>query len=126
VKRAWLEAPEEAQARDVLPDLVVIWADISTQESSCVVSERLPGLSVSVPDHNVSGRSGNHVGHGWFAAQSPDINDIPNSFVINKVNTDGGSIRDLVPTVFNTMGARPLERFESQSLLWQVETASDS
>ena len=126
VIRAWLEAPEEAQARDVLPDLVVIWADRSTQESSFVVSERLPGFELRVPGRNISGRSGNHVGHGWFAAQSPEINDIPNFFVTNKVHIDGCSIRDLVPTVFNTMGARPLERFESQSLLWQLEAASDS
>ena len=117
VIRAWLEAPEDAPARDVLPDLVVIWGDKPTRETRCVESDRLPGFAVRVPDHNISGRSGNHVGCGWFVAQGPDL--------IHKGKIDGYSIRDLAPAVFNTMGATPLKYFESQVSLWQQEVADD-
>jgi len=126
VVRAWLEAPGDAPARDVLPDLVVIWADSSTQQSRCIVSDRLPGFEVAVPRHNISGRSGNHAGYGWFVAQGPEPNNIANSAVINKGRIDDCSIRDLAPAVFSTIGATPLDQFERHGLLWQLEAASDS
>ena len=71
VIRAWLEAPEDAPARDVLPDLVVVWGDRPARECRCVVSDRLPGLAIRVPDHNISGRSGNHAGHDYRVHQEP-------------------------------------------------------
>ena len=117
VIHAWLEAPDDAPSKDVLPDLVVVWGDRSTQESRCVESDRLSDFSIRVPDYNISGRSGNHVGCGWFVAQGPGL--------INNEQVDGYSIRDLAPAVFNTIGATPLEHFESRASLWQLETASD-
>jgi predicted AlkP superfamily phosphohydrolase/phosphomutase len=113
VIRAWLEAPEDAPARDELPDLVVVWGDMPTRESRCVKSDHLPDFAVMVPDHNISGRSGNHVGCGWFVAQCPDL--------INDGQIDGYSIRDIAPAVFNLLGTTPLEHFESQVSLWQLE-----
>lgn len=126
VIRAWSDAPDDARARDVLPDLVVIWADRSTQESRCVVSDQLPDFEVRVPDKNISGRSGNHVGYGWFVTQSPDVKNTPHSVVINKGRIDNCSIRDLAPAVLNTIGAVPLDQFECQGLLWQLEALIDS
>lgn len=117
VIRAWLEAPEDAPARDVLPDLVVVWGDMPTRESRCVESDQLTDFAVMVPDYNISGRSGNHVGGGWFVAQCPDL--------IDDGKIDGYSIRDVAPAVFNTLGATPLEHFESQVSLWQLEVVDD-
>jgi predicted AlkP superfamily phosphohydrolase/phosphomutase len=117
VIRAWLEAPEDAPARDVLPDLVVVWGDMPSRESRCVVSDHLTDFAVMVPDYNISGRSGNHVGYGWFVAQCPNL--------IDDGQIDGNSIRDIAPAVFNTLGATPLEHFESQISLWQLEVVDD-
>ena len=125
VIRAWLEAPADAPARDVLPDLVVIWNNCSTGESSCIVSDRLPGFAIRVPNHNVSGRSGNHVGRGWFVVHGPGLVSGTSSDLDTKRQADCGSIRDLAPTVFNTLGATPLAQLEGQTLLWRLAGADD-
>ena len=117
VIRAWLEAPQDAPARDVLPDLVVVWADSSTQQSHCIVSDLLPGFAIQTPDYNLSGRSGNHVGCGWFVAQEGDLS---NDGKIGDRQIDGYTIRDLAPAIFDTMGATPLAHLEGRASLWQV------
>jgi predicted AlkP superfamily phosphohydrolase/phosphomutase len=117
VIRAWLEAPEDARARNVLPDLVVIWGDLSTRDSRCIKSDRLPGFEVQVPHHNISGRSGNHSGYGWFVAQGQNL--------INRGQMDDFSIRDLAPAVIKIMGALPFEHFKRDVLMWQQEITND-
>lgn len=125
VIRAWLQAPADAPARDVLPDLVVVWGEGSTAESSCIVSDRLPGFAVHVPEYNISGRSGNHVGRGWFVVHGAKLISNTSSDFNTKESTDYGSIRDLAPTLFNTIGARPLSQFEGKDSLWQMESTDD-
>ena len=94
---------------------MVVWADCTTQQSHCIVSHLLPDFAVKVPDYNLSGRSGNHVGCGWFVAQRGELGDgLSNSRQINNC-----SIRDLVPAIFDTMGATPLAHFEGRASLWQ-------
>jgi hypothetical protein len=125
VIRAWLKAPADAPARDVLPDLVVVWGDCSTAESNCIVSDRLPGFAVHVPKHNVSGRSGNHVGRGWFVVHGVGLASYISSDFNTIESADYGNIRDLAPTLFKTIGARPLSQFEGKDSLWQMESTDD-
>jgi hypothetical protein len=40
-------------------------------------------------------------------------------------SADCGSIRDLAPTLFKTIGAQPLPQFEGKDSLWQLERADD-
>jgi predicted AlkP superfamily phosphohydrolase/phosphomutase len=116
VIRAWLEAPEDASARDVLPDLVVVWADSSTQQCRRIVSDLLSDFNIEVPVFNLSGRSGNHVGRGWFVAQVDSMGDR----LSKRGHIEGYSIRDLAPAVFDVMGAMPLTHFKTQPSLWRV------
>ncbi len=125
VIRAWQQAPADAPARDVLPDLVVVWADCSTAESSCIVSELLPGFAVHVPEYNISGRSGNHVGRGWFVVDGLRPASNTSSDFTTMDSADYGSIRDLAPTLFKTIGARPLSQFEGKDSLWRMENTDD-
>lgn len=110
VVRAWLEAPDSAQARDLLPDLVVVWGERSTRHCRRIASRQFPEFTLEVPPRIPSGRSGNHVGDGWFVAQGQNL--------ITAGEVCGYSIRDFAPSVFNTLGATPLQDFESQVLMW--------
>jgi predicted AlkP superfamily phosphohydrolase/phosphomutase len=125
VIRAWQQAPTDAAARDVLPDLVVLWGENPATESKCIVSDRLPGFAVKVPENNMSGRSGNHVGRGWFVVHGPGL--VSSAFAEHSPedSTDCGSIRDLAPTLFKTIGAQPLPQFEGKDTLWQLERVDD-
>lgn len=125
VIRARLQAPADAPARDMLPDLVVVWDDGSTGESTCIISDLLPGFAVHVPEHNISGRSGNHAGRGWFVAHGAGLVKGTLSDPGTLESADCGTIRDLAPSLFKTMGARPLPQFEGNSSLWQPEHSDD-
>ncbi|MEE4249347.1 MAG: hypothetical protein V2I38_02055, partial [Alcanivoracaceae bacterium] len=121
VIRAWQQAPADAPARGVLPDLVVVWGDSSTAESSCIVSDLLPGFAVHVPRYNISGRSGNHAGRGWFVVHGPGVIAGTSADFSTMESAEYGSIRDLAPTLYKTIGARPLSQFEGKNMLWQGE-----
>lgn len=118
VVRAWSDAPETAAARDVLPDLVVIWGELPAGQCRRVLSDRLPDFAFTVPEYNASGRSGNHTDHGWFIADGPDL--------VSRGRIDGYTVRDLAPSVFNAMGIKPPEYFESHVSIWQREKAGDN
>jgi predicted AlkP superfamily phosphohydrolase/phosphomutase len=126
VIRAWQEAPADAPARDVLPDLVVIWNNCSTAECRCIVSGRLPGFAMPVPDHNSSGRSGNHAGEGWFVVHGPGLVHGTHSAPDTTGQTGLGTIRDLAPTIFKTLGATPPAHMKGHALLWQLAAADDN
>lgn len=87
----------EAPARRYLPDLQVRWAEMPIRESRGVRSERYgevvwgPGLRLT------SGRSGNHVDQGWFAAAGPGIRS-------GECERPYETI-DIIPTVFEWLGA---------------------
>ena len=90
-------APHDAPYREVLPDLVVVWGDISTTQSAGVRSAmhgemRLHG---KLP----SGRSGNHSDSGWFVATGGGIPPA--------TRADGHHVIDLVPTVLQWLGTEP-------------------
>lgn len=117
VIRAWSQAPEYTPERDVLPDLVVVWGDTLARETRSVISDRLPGFKFKVPDKNASGRSGNHIGRGWFAANGPNLTE--------HTQLEGYTIRDLAPTVFKAMAAFPSESLKGQGLPLISEAVND-
>jgi predicted AlkP superfamily phosphohydrolase/phosphomutase len=119
---AWKQALHDAPARDVLPDLVVVWSDIAASRCRRLLSDQLPGFDFKVPQYNVSGRSGNHAGYGWFVADGPGL--------VSKGPLQGHTIRDLAPSVFHALGATLPTWFESRNSIWRygktAESADDS
>jgi predicted AlkP superfamily phosphohydrolase/phosphomutase len=94
--RAWLEAPRGADHRELLPDLVIPWSGPRAGSFAELTSDALPSLRYRVPTRLPSGRSGNHVGRGWFVAAGPGIS--PGRRI------DGHDILDLAPTVEKWLG----------------------
>lgn len=98
----------DAPCRSVLPDLVVSWSDLSAFESTGVRS----------PDHGEvrwergarfpSGRSGNHLGQGWYVAVGDGIEPGRSETIHDTV--------DLLPTVYSWIGAETPSQFEGQPI----------
>lgn len=107
VERAWQNAPVDAAARDVLPDLLIHWSDLTLSDVAELRCHSLPQFRFEVPDKAVSGRSGNHVGRGWFIATGPGI--YPGE-------RHGYNIRDLAPTVFSLLDEPALPGFSGRSI----------
>lgn len=100
-------APAGAACRDVLPDLVVTWRGVSAIQSRGLISEKFGEIrweTGKLP----SGRAGNHWANGWFVAAGQGIT--PASRV------EGHRTIDLVPTVFNWLGAGPDETFQGEPI----------
>ncbi|MBI4229123.1 MAG: alkaline phosphatase family protein [Deltaproteobacteria bacterium] len=101
-------APLDAPHRDVLPDLVVKWGNISANESSGIRSDKYGEINWNNVGKLPSGRSGNHLDIGWFVAVGDGI---PRATRI-----DDYPILDLVPTVFKWLGAEPREDFQGKPI----------
>ena len=82
--------------RDLLPDLVVLWADRPAAEHRAVRSDGLGTIPWPTPGRNPDGRAGNHRGEGFLIATGAGLEE----------NADAGSadIRDLAPTVCALLG----------------------
>jgi predicted AlkP superfamily phosphohydrolase/phosphomutase len=100
-------APEEAPARDRLPDIVVEWSDVSPIESPGIASERYGEIRWSPPDRLPSGRAGNHRSRGWFIAAGDGMENC---------RVEGYSILDLVPTVCRWLGTDVGERLQGRAI----------
>ncbi len=99
----------DAPRRNVLPDLVVLWAkDHGAAESSGVVSDEFGEIRWERGKNFSSGRSGNHTHHGWYVALGPDIEPGESPTVHDT--------RDLMPTVFQWMGASPPDFFQGKPI----------
>lgn len=107
VTRPWQEAPA-AEQRDLLPDLLVGWAGPCATRVRRVGSTLLQGWSWPVPPRLPSGRSGNHLGHGWLIAAGPDV--VPGAA------STGHDILDLVPTAAARLGLAPDPAWEGRPL----------
>jgi predicted AlkP superfamily phosphohydrolase/phosphomutase len=94
VERAWQLAAETAAARDLLPDILIEWGDLQLGTTTTLVCTELPDFRFDVPPRTISGRSGNHVGRGWFVATGSSI---------RKSELRGFGIRDLAPTVYSLL-----------------------
>ncbi|HET8691293.1 MAG TPA: alkaline phosphatase family protein [Steroidobacteraceae bacterium] len=99
---AFADAPGDAPCRHLLPDLVVPWSGPRAGSFAELTSDALPSLRYRVPARLPSGRSGNHLGRGWFVARGPGI--------AAKRRVAGHDIRDLAPTVEGWLGIEPRDR----------------
>jgi predicted AlkP superfamily phosphohydrolase/phosphomutase len=82
--------------RDLLPDLVVLWADSPAVQHRAIRSADLGTILWPTPGRSPDGRAGNHRGEGFLIAAGPGVHE----------NTAVGSadIRDLAPTVCALLG----------------------
>jgi len=94
----------DAPRRDVLPDLIAHWEDLSAIDSPGMSSPGYGEIRWDRPTRLPSGRSGNHTDRGWFVASGPGIP----SRVITDARADAVN---LAPTVFEWMGLPRPERF---------------
>ena len=101
-------APLNAPYVEVLPDLVVKWSNISAIESSGLRSDKYGEIHWNNVGKLPTGRSGNHLDNGWFVAVGDGIP--PAS------RTEGHHIVDLVPTLFQWLGAEPREDFQGKPI----------
>jgi predicted AlkP superfamily phosphohydrolase/phosphomutase len=85
--------------RDVLPDLVVQWADGPASRHRAIRSDGLGTIRWPTPGRNPDGRAGNHRGEGFLLAAGAGFHE----------NADAGNadIRDLAPTVCALLGVPP-------------------
>jgi predicted AlkP superfamily phosphohydrolase/phosphomutase len=107
VARPWRDAAG-AYERDLLPDLLVTWAEPRAGEVRKVVSSTLPGWHYDVPPHLPSGRSGNHSGRGWMIAVGPGVDA--------STHSSGHDILDMAPTVAARLGLTPDPAWEGRPI----------
>jgi predicted AlkP superfamily phosphohydrolase/phosphomutase len=92
-----------------LPDLIVRWSSIPSINQRTIVSNRYPHFSISMPEWNLDGRSGNHGPEGFLLAIGSGF--LPNSQI------EDGDILDLAPTIFALLGAPKPIQMVGKSLL---------
>jgi predicted AlkP superfamily phosphohydrolase/phosphomutase len=94
--------------RRYLPDLLLNWNPIKASDT---VGLRLNGHEIArwpLGQRFVSGRSGNHVTEGWFAAIGPGLSHCSDSTLHD--------IDGIVPTVYRWLGLEPPARFVGKAL----------
>lgn len=111
--RAYAEAPSGAAHRALLPDLVVPWNGPRAGSFAELTSDALPALRYRVPARLPSGRSGNHVGRGWFIAAGPGI--------ARGRRIEGHDIVDLAPTVSGWLGIDPVPALKGRRIPVETE-----
>jgi predicted AlkP superfamily phosphohydrolase/phosphomutase len=93
------EAYPEGASADLLPDLIVVWADRPVSEHRALVSESFGTVDWPDPGTNPDGRSGNHRPEGWAACAGPSI--------LGPRRADA-TILDLAPTALALLGSERL------------------
>ena len=95
--------------RDLLPDLVVLWADRPAARHQAIRSDGLGAIPWPTPGRNPDGRAGNHRGEGFLVAIGAGFDE----------DADAGSadIRDLAPTVCALLGVPTPWPMEGRPLL---------
>jgi predicted AlkP superfamily phosphohydrolase/phosphomutase len=96
-----------APRRHLLPDLIVRFHPIRSQEVSGVTSEEYGEVRWTPEDPLPSGRSGNHLPTGWFTAAGGGIQPGP-ELRINSL--------DIVPTFFHWLGAEVPETIHGRPI----------
>lgn len=97
----------DAPRRDMLPDLIVRWADARAHRSPGIRS--MYGEVRWGADHRLpSGRSGNHLDRGWYAAAGPGIPAGVDPRIRDTL--------DVMPTVFRWLGANVPNHFHGTSI----------
>ncbi|HJU66495.1 MAG TPA: alkaline phosphatase family protein [Gemmatimonadaceae bacterium] len=97
VVRADRVAPATAPYRESLPDLLILWNDVSAIDCRAIRSDRYGEVRWEAGTTLPSGRSGNHLSRGWWMAAGPNI---PRGRRV-----DGYCTTDLAPTIMSWLGA---------------------
>ena len=109
---ARVEPDSQSQAggrrRDLLPDLVVHWADSPAAWHRAVHSDQLGTIAWPSPGRNPDGRAGNHRGEGFLIAAGRDL---PAGR-----SQPSADIRDLAPTICALLGVPPPWPMEGRPL----------
>lgn len=113
VVHAYAEAPSEATQRALLPDVLVPWSGPRAGSFAELASDALPAFRYRVPARLPSGRSGNHVGRGWFIAAGPGI--------ARGRRIAGHDIVDLAPTVSGWLGIDPTPALAGRRIPLELE-----
>ena len=108
IVRAYANTPVQAPHRIGQPDLIVRWRETRTHETPVLSSSLLPTFRYEVPRWLASGRSGNHLPHGWFTAAGPGI--------ARNAPCGLGNILDLAPTARALLGLAPDETLQGRVL----------
>ena len=101
-------APSTAPYRDLLPDLVVVWSDVSAIGSKGIYSKRYGQIHWNAGGRIPSLRSGNHRSSGWFIAAGDGI--------AAGTQAEGHHVVDLVPTVYKWIGAEQVHDFQGRPI----------
>jgi predicted AlkP superfamily phosphohydrolase/phosphomutase len=99
IVRAYEDTPAAAPYRDGQPDLIVRWQAVRTSDVPALTSSLLPAFRCQVPRWLPSGRTGNHLPHGWFIAAGPGIAASTTATVHD--------VLDLAPTARALLGLEP-------------------
>ena len=100
-------APADAPYRDRLPDLVVTW-NPAIERPALGIRSATHGDLLWDSRRLGSGRSGNHLDHGWFVAAGEGITA--------GAAPDGHSTLDLVPTEARWLGAEPDAGWQGEAI----------
>ena len=100
--------PADAPCRHFLPDLVVRWGATSSMKTSGIRSEKYGEIHWDPNTPLPSGRSGNHLGKGWFVAVGEGIE--------SGTRAGGYDTVDLIPTVFKWLGIEPPVEFHGRPI----------
>jgi predicted AlkP superfamily phosphohydrolase/phosphomutase len=90
---------ENGPCSDLLPDLVVRWADSPARTHEAIVSDRFGRIDRATPGRVPNGRSGNHRGEGLLLVCGDGV---PAGARL----TDGAHVLDLAPTVLALLDAK--------------------
>jgi hypothetical protein len=102
------QSPTEGRRRDLLPDLVVYWADSPAACQRAVHSDQLGTIPWPSPGRNPDGRAGNHRGEGFLIAVGDDL-------PAGRDQT-AADIRDLAPTACALLDVPPPWPMEGRPL----------
>jgi len=100
---------KSGQRLQVLPDLIIRWSSTPSVNQRTIVSKLYQSLSISMPERNLDGRSGNHSSEGFLLAIGKEIGH--NS----KIET--GNILDLAPTILALLNVKKPDHMCGKSLL---------
>ncbi len=101
-------SPPDAPYRNLLPDLVITWSDVTAVQSHGIRSEKYGEIRWDNNGLLPSGRSGNHRDSGWFVAVGDGIQP--------GTSEEGCRVIDLVPTVFTWLGVEPAGDFQGKPI----------
>ena len=101
-------APPDAPYRDLLPDLLVTWGQISAIDCRAIRSERYGEMRLDAAGRLPSGRAGNHTNRGWVVVSGEGIE--------RGGRLGDGHIMDLAPTLLSWLGAEAPATFQGKPM----------